>query len=344
MLNLQAQTLEQQERLYKNQIRLNIREILQEELNFYSQALANISSTASVLGGFCLTSMQLAPVPLPDNKLPLMESLYYFFALAAVGICLLTVVFAQFSSLFSMRLALRGGETSVETTVAKMRGEYNRVLTMLVTGIELFLLCIPFMAYCKLQTKDALICAALMLPTIGFVFYFYWRASSKFYLASDATFMSATKETAQQARHRRRSAHQRAGGGGGDDLEGGGGRGVRPQSSSRMEYLQEIDHRNEDKSVPQYSNRPQRRRNNGGEQSPSGDLGFSRPPHSHQRQRSKSEESVVRMGPATRETSVEQGWEERRLFPSFRFSSFSTASAAARTNGHISKIPENSPY
>jgi hypothetical protein len=33
MLNLQAQTLEQQERLYKNQIRLNIREILQGELN-----------------------------------------------------------------------------------------------------------------------------------------------------------------------------------------------------------------------------------------------------------------------------------------------------------------------
>jgi hypothetical protein len=33
MLQLQAQTLEQQERLYKNQIRLNIREILQEELN-----------------------------------------------------------------------------------------------------------------------------------------------------------------------------------------------------------------------------------------------------------------------------------------------------------------------
>jgi hypothetical protein len=33
MLQLQAQTLEQQERLYKNQIRLNIREILQGELN-----------------------------------------------------------------------------------------------------------------------------------------------------------------------------------------------------------------------------------------------------------------------------------------------------------------------
>ena len=37
MLQLQAQTLEQQERVYKNQIRLNIREILQGELNFYSQ-------------------------------------------------------------------------------------------------------------------------------------------------------------------------------------------------------------------------------------------------------------------------------------------------------------------
>ena len=50
MLQLQAQTLEQQERLYKNQIRLNIREIMQGELNFYASAFANISSTASILG------------------------------------------------------------------------------------------------------------------------------------------------------------------------------------------------------------------------------------------------------------------------------------------------------
>ena len=56
MLQLQAQTLEQQERLYKNQIRLNIREILQGELNFYSHALANISSTAAILAGFALTT------------------------------------------------------------------------------------------------------------------------------------------------------------------------------------------------------------------------------------------------------------------------------------------------
>jgi hypothetical protein len=36
MLGLQASNLEQQERLYKNQIRLGLREILQQELNFYN--------------------------------------------------------------------------------------------------------------------------------------------------------------------------------------------------------------------------------------------------------------------------------------------------------------------
>jgi len=41
MLQLQAQALEQQERVYKNQIRLNIREILQGELNFYNQVRAH---------------------------------------------------------------------------------------------------------------------------------------------------------------------------------------------------------------------------------------------------------------------------------------------------------------
>jgi len=41
MLQLQAQALEQQERVYKNQIRLNVREILQGELNFYNQVRAH---------------------------------------------------------------------------------------------------------------------------------------------------------------------------------------------------------------------------------------------------------------------------------------------------------------
>jgi len=54
MLQLQAQALEQQERVYKNQIRLNIREILQGELNFYNQvrtALDRILVTTTVACG-----------------------------------------------------------------------------------------------------------------------------------------------------------------------------------------------------------------------------------------------------------------------------------------------------
>ena len=56
MLHLQAQTLEQQERLYKNQIRLNIREILKEELNFYTAALTNMTATSAILAGFALAA------------------------------------------------------------------------------------------------------------------------------------------------------------------------------------------------------------------------------------------------------------------------------------------------
>ena len=56
-----ASNLEQQERLFKNQIKLGLREILQQELNFYNQAFNNISSCASILAGFAFTGLMLDP-------------------------------------------------------------------------------------------------------------------------------------------------------------------------------------------------------------------------------------------------------------------------------------------
>jgi len=230
MLNLQAQTLEQQERLYKNQVRLKIREILQEELSFYQEALATISNTAALLGGFALTSIEVMPFYI-DPKFNIPEALYYFFALASTGVCCLTVVAAQFAALFSMRVALRGGETSVEDTIVKIRGEYQLVLFMLVFGVELFIVCIPFLLICKLNVANSILVSVLTAPSVYLVIYFYQRSKEKFMLKDDEKFMSSNDN-----------------GSGSSNKKG-------KKGLKNMNYLKDIDKRNEDRRVPKYTNR-----------------------------------------------------------------------------------------
>jgi hypothetical protein len=121
--------------------------------------------------------MEVVPWVL-DDKVAVAETLYYTFAVGATGVCLLTVVFAQFSALFSMRLALRGGETSVEDTIANIRGEYQLVLLMLIIGVEMFLFCIPFLCQLKgVSTTNTIMICLVDFPMCFFVIYFYRRVS-----------------------------------------------------------------------------------------------------------------------------------------------------------------------
>ena len=61
MLGIQAKYLEQQERLWKNQIKLSLREILEQELAFYQSAFQNIANCASILGGFAFSCVAMDP-------------------------------------------------------------------------------------------------------------------------------------------------------------------------------------------------------------------------------------------------------------------------------------------
>ena len=120
--------------------------------------------------------MQIVPV---HAQIPpyfhAIEIIFYMFAVGAAGMCLVTVTIAQFSSLFSMRLALRGGENAVEQTVAKVRGEYQLVLLMLVGGIECFLCIVPWLCILKMPPVAAALGCIIDVPLIGLVVWFYKR-------------------------------------------------------------------------------------------------------------------------------------------------------------------------
>ena len=61
MLGIQAKNLQEQERLWKNNIKLQLREILEAELNFYQSAFQNIANCASILGGFAFACVAMDP-------------------------------------------------------------------------------------------------------------------------------------------------------------------------------------------------------------------------------------------------------------------------------------------
>jgi hypothetical protein len=127
MLGLQASNLEQQERLFKNQIRLGLREILQQELSFYNNAFNNISGCASILAGFSFTGLMLNPYDNKNELQPdwlqkigdeqhnnfvsrLIETCFNSCCAVTTCLCLLTVVYSNYLGLFATRLALRGGK------------------------------------------------------------------------------------------------------------------------------------------------------------------------------------------------------------------------------------------
>jgi hypothetical protein len=208
MLGLQASNLEQQERLFKNQIRLGLREILQQELAFYNQAFNNISSCASILAGFAFTGMMLDPFDGKNDLSPnwtngiqsktpvprILEIMYNFTCAVTTCICLLTVVYSSYLGLFSTRLALRGGEMAVEESVMKIRGEYKVVLYSLTVSVECFIVTLPILAFYKMELIDSFLVSGVSVPSGIVVVYLYRRARSLFYLDKDDRFAAAKKK------------------------------------------------------------------------------------------------------------------------------------------------------
>ena len=91
----------------------------------------------------------------------------------------------QLQTLFSMRLALRGGENAVEETIKRVRGEYQIALFGLILGIELFLNSVPFLMVWKLSPANATIACLIIYPSVVLVLVLYKRSESKFYLDAD---------------------------------------------------------------------------------------------------------------------------------------------------------------
>mmetsp|Transcript_59431 Transcript_59431/g.116577 ORF Transcript_59431/g.116577 Transcript_59431/m.116577 type:complete len:359 (+) Transcript_59431:122-1198(+) len=263
MLGLQASNLEQQERLYKNQIRLGLREILQQELNFYNSALHNISSVSSIFAGFSFSGMlmdpfdsrnEYAPRCLTHRESKRLASCFNFACATTTCLCLLTLVYSNFVALFSSRLALRGGDMAVELSVMRVRGEYKIVLYSLTLSAISWLMTLSLLAALKLERRDRGIVIGVAMPTACMVIYLYRRARDMFYLNKKDRFAGST---APDRGFLAKTADVLTGGyrkgdfGGGGDGPDGGGKGGR-----LADLVRDVDVRNNSLGETKSPSRP----------------------------------------------------------------------------------------
>jgi len=192
MLGLQSATLENQARLFTNQIVQQKNEILFRELDFYNKAFNTVATAATLLAGFTYKALDLGEAEIRDDPIQRVFQLA-FKSTATIGVLvnLLTLLEAIFVALFSFRMALRGERASVENAVLLVRGEYQRVLYMMIGAVQIFIVNVGLMGFHRF---DGLLGFGMaLMASIAFltVFVLYRRAVETFAIPQDVNVVSA---------------------------------------------------------------------------------------------------------------------------------------------------------
>ena len=97
------------------------------QLKFYAAALNAISTSSAVLAGFAFSGLAMSVENKGMSERLLSRTLYNISSTLCVMLNLLTLCAATFTSLFAVRLALRGSGDSVEKSVKSVRGGEGKI-------------------------------------------------------------------------------------------------------------------------------------------------------------------------------------------------------------------------
>eukprot|EP00520_Triparma_pacifica_P004719 CAMPEP_0118663370 /NCGR_PEP_ID=MMETSP0785-20121206/17382_1 /TAXON_ID=91992 /ORGANISM="Bolidomonas pacifica, Strain CCMP 1866" /LENGTH=259 /DNA_ID=CAMNT_0006557083 /DNA_START=120 /DNA_END=896 /DNA_ORIENTATION=+ len=183
MLTLQNLDLDTHVRLKKN-------EILEKELQFYNAALNTISTSSAVLAGFAFSGLAMSLENEESDERLLFRTFFTISSTLCVALNLITLCAATFASLYSVRLALRGADDSVEKSVKAVRGEYKFVLFLFCMGIFAFFLSISLMGFYKFHATEAYTMLVVGIGGIFVVGFLMRRAANKFYLSKSQRYLS----------------------------------------------------------------------------------------------------------------------------------------------------------
>ena len=118
-------------RALQTNLKVNLLEIREKELNFYANNCLTVGTQAALLSGFAATAL-LTPVP----REPLwLHVVYLLFSVISLSMQLLTVVSTTLLAMLAPGLALRGPDGSMNTAVDSMIDEYRLAFFSFVFGL-----------------------------------------------------------------------------------------------------------------------------------------------------------------------------------------------------------------
>merc|ERR1719305_1262851 len=108
-------------RALQTNLKLELLEIREQELNFYTTNCTNLSFLASIFAGFASTALTTHV----NKEHVVLHFLYLFTTVIALGLQLVALVSTTLLAMLAPGLALRGPDGSMNVAIDSMIGEYR---------------------------------------------------------------------------------------------------------------------------------------------------------------------------------------------------------------------------
>lgn len=168
-------------RALQTNLKLELLEIREKELNYYATNCSNLSFLASIFAGFASTAL-MTHVPKEPNWL---HFLYLFATVCALGLQLIALVNTTLLSMLAPGLALRGPDGSMNLAIDHMIGEYRTAFFMLLCGLLALHFSVAFYCWLTLSTWLSILMTLGVFGSVAIELRYIRMTFARFRLPSD---------------------------------------------------------------------------------------------------------------------------------------------------------------
>lgn len=167
-------------RALQTNLKLELLEIREKELNFYTTNCGNLAFLSSIFAGFASTALMTHVSKTP----PMLHFMYLFSTVCALGLQLSALVSTTLLAMLAPGLALRGPDGSMNAAIDSMIGEYRTAFFMLLLGLLALHASVTFFAWLQFPLGTALIETVLVLISLSVEVHYIRRTFADFRLPS----------------------------------------------------------------------------------------------------------------------------------------------------------------
>ena len=149
----------------QNKLRLNLLQIEEKELNFYTQSCYTVGTQAALLAGFAFGA--ITEVDIDASYHVVLQIMWLVSIVLAMILEIGAVVKAMQLSILGPGLALRGPDGSVLRAILVMREEYVRARNMFYAGLVFFHAAVVVLAWAQYIEWAAAAVSALVVAGVA---------------------------------------------------------------------------------------------------------------------------------------------------------------------------------